>query len=239
MIGQSIDLRERTILALDFQTIGEVEQCLSQLEGQIRYVKVGMELFYAAGPEVIYSLKEQGLRIFLDIKTHDIPNTAKGAMKSLARLGVDMINAHAAGGKAMMAAAREGLEEGTPAGSPRPLLIGVTMLTSTSQTVMNQELGIPGTVEEAVLQYAALTKEAGLDGVVASPLEVPMIKKVAGGSFLTVTPGIRPKGAEAGDQSRITTPEEAFDLGSDYIVIGRAVTAARDPLAVWQAVVGK
>jgi len=239
MIGQSIDLRERTILALDFQTIGEVEQCLSQLEGQIRYVKVGMELFYAAGPEVIYSLKEQGLRIFLDIKTHDIPNTAKGAMKSLARLGVDMINVHAAGGKAMMAAAREGLEEGTPAGSPRPLLIGVTMLTSTSQTVMNQELGIPGTVEEAVLQYAALTKEAGLDGVVASPLEVPMIKKVAGGSFLTVTPGIRPKGAETGDQSRITTPEEAFDLGSDYIVIGRAVTAARDPLAVWQAVVGK
>lgn len=239
MKEQTKQVRDRTILALDFQTMGEVKTCLSQLAGQISYVKVGMELFYAAGPEVIYRLKEQGLRIFLDIKTHDIPNTAKGAMKSLARLGIDMINVHAAGGRAMMAAAREGLEEGTPAGSPRPLLIGVTMLTSTSQAVMNQEIGIPGAVEETVLQYASLARKAGLDGVVASALEVPMIKKVAGQSFLTVTPGIRPAGSDAGDQARITTPEEAFALGSDYIVIGRAVTAARDPLAVWQTIVGK
>ncbi len=239
MSTASVDLRDRTILALDFQTLGEVDACLSQLSGHVSYAKVGMELFYAAGPEVIYQLKEQGIRVFLDLKVHDIPNTARGAMRSLARLGVDMVNVHAAGGKAMMAAAREGLEEGTPAGSTRPLLIGVTMLTSTSQAVMNQEIGIPGTVEEAVLHYASLAREAGLDGVVASPLEVPMIKKVAGQSFLAVTPGIRPKGSDAGDQIRITTPEDAFQLGSDYLVIGRAVTSAKDPLAVWQSVVCK
>lgn len=232
-------LRERTILALDFHTLSEVDRCLSQLARHVRYAKVGMELFYAAGPEVIYQLKEEGIRVFLDLKVHDIPNTARGAMRSLARLGVDMINVHTAGGKTMMAAAREGLEEGTPAGSARPLLIGVTMLTSTSQAVMNQEIGIPGTVEETVLHYAALAREAGLDGVVASPLEVPMIKKVAGEAFVTVTPGIRPKGADAGDQIRVTTPEEAFQLGSDYIVIGRAVTAASDPLAVWESIVAK
>jgi orotidine-5'-phosphate decarboxylase len=158
-------------------------------------------------------------------------------MKSLARHGVDMVNVHAAGGVAMMEAAREGLEQGTAAGAPRPLLIGVTMLTSTGQQTMNEELAIPGTVEDVVVHYAKLAKQAGLDGVVASPLEVPMIKQAAGIDFLTVTPGIRPLWAEKGDQTRITTPEQAFQLGSDYIVIGRAVTASPDPAAAWERIV--
>jgi orotidine-5'-phosphate decarboxylase len=234
---QPTDIRERMIVALDFSNMDELKQCLSQLEGQIRYVKVGMELAYAEGPAIVHYLKEKGLKVFLDLKVHDIPNTAKGAMKSLARLGVDMVNVHAAGGVAMMEAAREGLEQGTAAGSPRPLLIGVTMLTSTGKETMNEELAIPGDVEDVVVHYARMTRRAGLDGVVASPLEVPLIKQAAGPDFLTVTPGIRPHWAEKGDQTRITTPEQAFRLGSDYIVIGRAITAAADPAAAWQRIV--
>jgi orotidine-5'-phosphate decarboxylase len=234
---QPSDIRERMIVALDYSTMDELKQCLSLLEGQIRYVKVGMELAYAEGPAIVHFLKEKGLKVFLDLKVHDIPNTAKGAMKSLARHGVDMVNVHAAGGVAMMEAAREGLEQGTTAGSPRPLLIGVTMLTSTGKETMNEELAIPGDVEDVVVHYAMMTKRAGLDGVVASPLEVPMIKQAAGSEFLTVTPGIRPLWAEKGDQTRITTPEQAFRLGSDYIVIGRAITAAADPAAAWQRIV--
>lgn len=225
------------IVALDFSTLEEIKQCLAPLEGHIRYVKVGMELAYAEGPAIVHYLKEKGLNVFLDLKVHDIPNTAKGAMKSLARLGADMVNVHAAGGVAMMEAAREGLEQGTTAGSPRPILIGVTMLTSTGLQTMNRELAIPGSVEDAVVHYAMMTKQAGLDGVVASPLEVPMIKQAAGDSFLTVTPGIRPLGSDKGDQTRITTPEQAFRLGSDYLVIGRAITAAKDPAATWQSIV--
>lgn len=148
-----------------------------------------------------------------------------------------MVNVHAAGGTAMMAAAREGLEQGTAAGARRPLLIGVTMLTSTGVQTMNHELAIPGSVEDVVVHYAMMTKQAGLDGVVASPLEVPMIKKAAGDSFVTVTPGIRPLGTDQGDQTRITTPEQAFRLGSDYLVIGRAITGASDPAGVWQSIV--
>ncbi|MFY0545324.1 orotidine-5'-phosphate decarboxylase [Brevibacillus sp. H7] len=230
-------MRERMIVALDFSTMEDVKRCLGQLEGQVRYVKVGMELFYAEGPAVVRFLKEKGFKVFLDLKAHDIPNTAKGAMKSLARLGVDMVNVHAAGGVAMMEAAREGLEQGTAAGAPRALLIGVTMLTSTSREMMNQQLAIPGTVEDVVIHYAMMTKQAGLDGVVASPLEVPLIKQAAGESFVTVTPGIRPAGTDNGDQTRVATPEQAFRLGSDYIVIGRAITAADDPAAAWQRMV--
>jgi len=234
---QTIDIRERMIVALDFSTLEEIKQCLEPLEGHIRYVKVGMELAYAEGPAIVSYLKEKGLKVFLDLKVHDIPNTAKGAMRSLARLGADMVNVHAAGGVAMMAAAREGLEQGTAAGAARPILIGVTMLTSTGLRAMNQELMIPGSVEDVVVHYAMMTKQAGLDGVVASPLEVPMIKKAAGDAFVTVTPGIRPIGADQGDQTRITTPEEAFRLGSDYLVIGRAITNAKDPVATWQSIV--
>lgn len=227
---------DRIILALDFPTRGEADQCLSKLAGHVRYVKVGMELYYAEGPEIIAALKERGLKVFVDLKVHDIPNTAKGAMRSLARLGADMVNVHAAGGRAMMEAAREGLEQGTPASLPRPLLIGVTMLTSTDRRVMNEEIGVPGEVEETVVRYARLARDAGLDGVVASPLEVPMIKAATSPGFLTVTPGVRPAGSDKGDQSRIATPDEAFRLGSDWIVIGRAVTQAADPLAAWQSV---
>jgi orotidine-5'-phosphate decarboxylase len=234
---QPSDIRERMIVALDFSALDDLKQCLSLLEGQIRYVKVGMELAYAEGPAIVHFLKEKGLKVFLDLKVHDIPNTAKGAMKSLARLGVDMVNVHAAGGVAMMEAAREGLEQGTSAGAPRPLLIGVTMLTSTGKETMNEELAIPGAIEDVVVHYAMMTKRAGLDGVVASPLEVPLIKQATGPDFLTVTPGIRPLWAEKGDQTRITTPEQAFRLGSDYIVIGRAITAAADPSAAWQRIV--
>jgi len=227
---------ERIILALDYPTLSETEHMLDQLRGHVRYVKVGMELFYGEGPEAVYQLKERDLKVFVDLKVHDIPNTAKGAIRSLARVGADMVNVHAAGGQAMMAAAREGLEQGTPAGSPRPLLMGVTMLTSTNQSVMNEEIGIPGELAQTVARYAQLANSAGLDGVVASPLEVPLIKQTVGDGFLTVTPGIRPEGTAAGDQQRITTPAEAFRLGSDYIVIGRAITGAADPLAAWQAV---
>nr|WP_206768070.1 orotidine-5'-phosphate decarboxylase [Brevibacillus formosus] len=225
------------IVALDFSTLDEVKKCIDPLQGHIRYVKVGMELAYAEGPAIVSFLKEKGLNVFLDLKVHDIPNTAKGAMRSLARLGADMVNVHAAGGVTMMAAAREGLEQGTAAGAARPLLIGVTMLTSTGLQTMNEELAIPGAVEDVVVHYAMMTKQAGLDGVVASPLEVPMIKKAAGDAFVTVTPGIRPLGADQGDQTRITTPEQAFRLGSDFIVIGRAITGAKDPVGVWESIV--
>lgn len=227
-------LRQRIILALDFPAEDELQRCLSALQGELAYVKVGMELFYAVGPRIVQTLKEQGLKVFVDLKVHDIPNTARGAMNSLARLGADMVNLHIAGGQAMMAAAREGLEAGTPAGCERPLLIGVTMLTSTNQETMNQQLLIPGAVEDVVVHYALQAKAAGLDGVVASPLEVPRIKETAGAAFLTVTPGIRPAGAMHGDQVRVTTPGEAFRLGSDYIVVGRAITGAADPRAAWQ-----
>ncbi|WP_309145116.1 orotidine-5'-phosphate decarboxylase [Brevibacillus sp. HB2.2] len=237
MQQQLTDIRERMIVALDFSTLDEVKKCIEPLQGHIRYVKVGMELAYAEGPAIVSFLKEKGLSVFLDLKVHDIPNTAKGAMRSLARLGADMVNVHAAGGVAMMAAAREGLEQGTAAGAARPLLIGVTMLTSTGLQTMNQELAIPGAVEDVVVHYARMTKQAGLDGVVASPLEVPMIKKDVGDAFVTVTPGIRPLGADQGDQTRITTPEQAFRLGSDYLVIGRAITGAKDPVGVWQSIV--
>ncbi|MBW5469932.1 orotidine-5'-phosphate decarboxylase [Brevibacillus formosus] len=237
MQQQLTDIRERMIVALDFSTLDEVKKCIDPLQGHIRYVKVGMELAYAEGPAIVSFLKEKGLNVFLDLKVHDIPNTAKGAMRSLARLGADMVNVHAAGGVTMMAAAREGLEQGTAAGAARPLLIGVTMLTSTGLQTMNQELAIPGAVEDVVVHYAMMTKQAGLDGVVASPLEVPMIKKAAGDAFITVTPGIRPLGADQGDQTRITTPEQAFRLGSDFIVIGRAITGAKDPVGVWESIV--
>ena len=220
----------RIMVAMDYPSAKEASQCIEALSGTGVYVKVGMQLFYAAGLDFVRELKEKGYNIFLDLKVHDIPNTAKGAMKSLASLGVDMVNVHGAGGRKMMEAAREGLEIGTPAGQKRPLLIAVTQLTSTSQETMNMELGIPGSVEDTVVRYARLAKDAGLDGVVASPIEVPFIKEACGQSFITVTPGIRPAGADIGDQQRVTTPEEALlHLKSDFIVIGRPITKAPNP----------
>lgn len=222
-------MNKRIMVALDFPNTVEANHCIDLLEGTGVYVKIGMQLYYATGPDYVRQIKEKGYSVFLDIKVHDIPNTAKGAMQSVAGLGVDMVNVHAAGGLKMMEAAREGLESGTPAGGSRPLLIGVTQLTSTTRDMMNAELGISGTVEECVVRYAQLVQKAGLDGVVASPKEVPLIKEACGSDFLTVTPGIRPLGTDMGDQHRVTTPEAAFGLGSDYIVIGRAITQAQNP----------
>jgi orotidine-5'-phosphate decarboxylase len=230
---------ERIIVALDFPDSRGAERLLKQLEGIPCYMKVGMELFYAAGPQFVVKLKEAGYNVFLDLKLHDIPNTVKGGSASVTRLGVDMFNVHAAGGRAMMEAAREGVEQAMSgrAGAAKPLLIGVTQLTSTSQPVLNDEIGIAGPIEEAVLRYAAMAKQSGLDGVVASPLEVTRIKERCGASFATVTPGIRPAGSAIGDQSRVMTPQEAFAQGTDYIVIGRPVTAAADPRRALERIV--
>jgi orotidine-5'-phosphate decarboxylase len=221
----------RIMVALDVPDESAADALLRRLEGIPCYVKVGMELFYAAGPRLVIRLKEAGYRVFLDVKMHDIPNTVKGGAASVTRLGVDMFNVHAAGGIAMMEAAREGVESalsGSP-GAVRPVVIGVTQLTSVNRAVLNDQIGIAGTVEDAVLRYAELAKRAGLDGVVASPLEASRIKERCGRDFLAVTPGIRPEGAKAGDQARVMTPREAFRQGADYIVIGRPITAAPDP----------
>jgi orotidine-5'-phosphate decarboxylase len=230
---------ERIIVALDFPDSRGAERLLQQLKGIPCYMKVGMELFYAAGPQFVVKLKEAGYNVFLDLKLHDIPNTVKGGSASVTRLGVDMFNVHAAGGRAMMEAAREGVEQAMSgrAGAAKPLLIGVTQLTSTSQPVLNDEIGIAGPIEEAVLRYAAMAKQSGLDGVVASPLEVTRIKERCGDSFATVTPGIRPAGSAIGDQSRVMTPQEAFAQGTDYIVIGRPVTGAPDPRQALEQIV--
>jgi orotidine-5'-phosphate decarboxylase len=223
---------ERIIVALDYSSADEAKTLLKKLQGIPCYMKVGMQLFYAAGPSFVLYLKEQGYKVFLDLKMHDIPNTVKGGAESLTRLGVDMFNIHASGGKLMMEAALEGVDKGRTGFSGhtvRPLVIAVTHITSTSQQILNDEIGITGTVEQSVLKYAQLARNAGLDGVVASPHEVVKIKQIAGSSFITVTPGIRPTGSAVGDQSRVMTPKEAFSQGTDYIVIGRPINAAPDP----------
>jgi len=233
-------MAERIIVALDYPSAEEAERLIAQLEGIPCYMKVGMQLFYAAGPGFVLRLKERGYSVFLDLKMHDIPNTVKGAAESVTRLGVDMFNVHAAGGRAMMESALEGVDKalaGGGAGKPRPIVIGVTQLTSTSERVLNEEIGVPGSVEAAVVRYAELARAAGLDGVVASPLEVGAIKAACGSGFLTVTPGVRPSGAAALDQARVTTPAEAFAAGTDYIVIGRPITGADDPRSALEAVI--
>ena len=233
-----MSIRDKIIVALDFPDKEKAIHCAERLQGTATYVKVGMQLYYAAGPSIVALLKDKGFKVFVDLKVHDIPNTAKGAMESLAGLGADMVNVHVAGGLDMMLAAREGLEQGTPHKGELPLLIGVTQLTSTTQKQLNEQIGIAGSLLECIREYAKLAKTAGLDGVVASPLEVPEIKKECGSAFVTVTPGIRPIGADAGDQHRITTPQEAFVLGSDYIVIGRPITGASDPAEAMEQIVG-
>ncbi len=221
----------RIMVALDYPDAGAAEALIGRLDGVPCWMKVGMQLFYAAGPGFVAGLKERGYRVFLDVKMHDIPNTVKGGANSVTRLGVDLFNVHAAGGVGMMAAAMEGVEAALSgaSGPERPTVIAVTQLTSTSRAVLNDEIGIAGTVEQAVLRYAKLAKQAGLDGVVASPQEVVAVKTECGASFVTVTPGIRPAGSETNDQSRIMTPREALAQGTDYIVIGRPITAAADP----------
>ena len=214
------------IIACDFKDKEETLNFLNKFEDEKLYLKIGMELFYSEGPEIVREIKKRGHKIFLDLKLHDIPNTVEKAMKSLANLDVDMTNVHASGTIKMMEAGLRGLtkEDGT-----RPLLIAVTQLTSTSQEVMEQDLLIKENIEDVVMHYAENSKKAGLDGVVCSPLEVQAVKKKCGKEFLTITPGIRFSEDSKDDQSRITTPTKAKELGSDYIVVGRSITKAENP----------
>ncbi|MBM7659425.1 orotidine-5'-phosphate decarboxylase [Bacillus mesophilus] len=221
------------IIALDFKNLQEVQAFLSPFKGRELFVKVGMELFYKEGPEIIKYLKNEGYQIFLDLKLHDIPNTVKMGMRSLASLGVDLVNVHAAGGRVMMEAALEGLEAGSISGK-RPRLIAVTQLTSTSDVMLKSELLIQQSLQETVKSYAVLAQKSGLDGVVCSVLEVPMLREVCGDNFLTVTPGIRLADDAKNDQTRIATPAEARNAGSSMIVVGRSVTSAENPVQKYE-----
>lgn len=219
------------IVACDFNSKQAVMAFLDRFCEEKPFVKIGMELYYAEGPDIVREIKERGHKIFLDLKLHDIPNTVKKAMAVLSKLEVDMCNLHAAGTRAMMEAALEGLTR--PDGT-RPLLIAVTQLTSTDQARMKDELLIDAPIEEVVMHYAENAKNAGLDGVVCSPLEAAGVHARCGSGFCTVTPGVRFAGGDAGDQKRITTPTGAKELGADYIVVGRPITAAEDPVAAYK-----
>lgn len=219
------------IIACDFAGKAECMSFLDKFTGVKPFVKIGMELFYAEGPQIVRDIKERGHKIFLDLKLHDIPNTVKKSMAVLSRLDVDMCNLHAGGTVAMMEAALEGLTR--PDGT-RPILIAVTQLTSTSEERMRSDLLIEKPMEQVVMHYALNAKRAGLDGVVCSPLEAAAVHSVCGKDFYTVTPGIRFADGDKGDQSRVTTPERAKEIGSDYIVVGRPITAAADPVAAYE-----
>ena len=219
------------IVACDLPGADATLAFLDRFQEEKPFVKIGMELFYAEGPQIVLKIKARGHRIFLDLKLHDIPNTVKKAMRSLSALDVDIVNLHAAGTRAMMTAALEGLTR--PDGT-RPLLIAVTQLTSTDQQALRDELLIDRPMDEVVLAYAKNASEAGLDGVVCSPLEAGKVHQVCGDGFLTVTPGVRFAGGERGDQKRVTTPAQARELGSDYIVVGRPITQADDPVAAYR-----
>lgn len=219
------------IIACDFKDKQDTLNFLDKFNDEKLFVKIGMELFYSEGPEIVREIKKRGHKIFLDLKLHDIPNTVEKAMKSLSKLDVDMTNVHAAGTKDMMEAGLRGL---TKEDGSRPILIAVTQLTSTSQERMQKELLINEPIEEVVMKYAENTKEAGLNGVVCSPLEVQAVKQRCGKDFITVTPGIRFAAKDAGDQVRITTPAKAKELGSDYIVVGRPITQAKNPVEAYK-----
>jgi orotidine-5'-phosphate decarboxylase len=227
-------MNKDVIIALDFPTKAETLAFLDRFPGEKPFVKIGMELFYAEGPDVVRKIKARGHRIFLDLKLHDIPNTVKRAMAVLSRLDVDMVNLHAAGASEMMRAALEGLTR--PDGT-RPLLIAVTQLTSTDENALKRELLIDTPMAETVLRYAKNAADSGLDGVVCSPLEAARVKEECGGSFLTVTPGIRFADGDAGDQKRILTPARAASAGCDYLVMGRPITRAGDPAAAYRRAV--
>ena len=220
----------RPVIALDFPSFDAVKKFLAQFPAEESlYLKVGMELYYATGPEIVSYLKDLGHSVFLDLKLHDIPNTVKSAMKVLSHLGVDMTNVHAAGGVEMMKAAREGLGK-------EAKLIAVTQLTSTSEEQMRDFQNIQTSLQESVIHYAKKTAEAGLDGVVCSAQEVKLIKEANSPEFICLTPGIRPAGAAVGDQKRVMTPADAYHIGSDYIVVGRPITQATDPVVAYHAI---
>lgn len=224
------------IIALDFASAEETLAFLAPFQQEPLFVKVGMELFYQEGPSIVKQLKERNCELFLDLKLHDIPITVNKAMKRLASLGVDLVNVHAAGGKKMMQAALEGLEEGTPAGKKRPLLIAVTQLTSTSEQIMKDELLIEKSLIDTVVHYSKQAEESGLDGVVCSVHEAKAIYQAVSPSFLTVTPGIRMSEDAANDQVRVATPAIAREKGSSAIVVGRSITKAEDPVKAYKAV---
>lgn len=222
-------MNSKVIIALDFSSFEEVENFLKQFKEEKLFVKVGMELYYQEGPRIVEYIKSLGHDIFLDLKLHDIPNTVEKAMRGLAKLGVNMTNVHAAGGIEMMQAAKRGL--GNEAS-----LIAVTQLTSTSEEQMHADQLIPVSLEESVLHYAKSAQEAGLDGVVCSPLEAAIIRDNTSDAFLRVTPGVRPASSAVGDQKRVMTPQRAFENGSSYIVVGRPITQANDPVAAYQEI---
>ena len=219
------------IIAGDFDGAEKTLAFLDKFTGKKPFVKIGMELYYSAGPEIVREIKKRGHKIFLDLKLHDIPNTVKKSMAVLSKLDVDMCNLHAAGTKNMMKAAIEGLtrEDGT-----RPMLIAVTQLTSTDEDSMRNDLLIDKPIADVVMHYAKMAEESGLDGVVCSPLEAGKVHDYCGKNFVTVTPGVRFAGGEVGDQKRVTTPAKAKELGSDYIVVGRPITAAEDPVKAYE-----
>ena len=219
------------IIACDFSSAQATFDFLDKFTEEKPFVKIGMELYYAEGPSIVKEIKKRGHKIFLDLKLHDIPNTVKKAMAVLSKLDVDMTNLHAAGTIDMMKAALEGLtrKDGT-----RPILIAVTQLTSTSEERMQKELLIHSSINDTIVKYANNAKEAGLDGVVCSPLEAGMVKESCGSGFMTVTPGVRFADGDVGDQVRVTTPQKAKEIGSDYIVVGRPITAADDPVAAYR-----
>ncbi len=219
------------IIACDFSSAKDVYAFLDKFTGKKPFVKIGMELFYAEGPQIVKDIKARGHKIFLDLKLHDIPNTVKKSMAVLSRLDVDMTNLHAAGTISMMEAALEGLTR--PDGT-RPLLIAVTQLTSTDQERMENDLLIKEPIDKVVMHYASNAAKAGLDGVVCSPLEAGKVHDTCGKNFLTVTPGVRFADGDIGDQKRVMTPAEAKKIGSDYIVVGRPITAAEDPVAAYE-----
>lgn len=223
---------EKIIVALDFDEEAKALALLQSLKGHPVWVKIGMELFYSAGPKIIHEAKNLGFKVFLDLKLHDIPNTVEHSLKSLVKLPIDMINVHAAGGSEMMKRAAQAVKSAPHA----PLLIAVTQLTSTTSSQMNTEQRIPGDIVESVSHFAQLAKVSGCDGVVSSPHEVQAIKLICGSRFLTVTPGIRPSESDKQDQKRVTTPKEALLLGTDYMVIGRPITQAPDPRAALEAI---
>ena len=224
------------IVACDFATKKQVFDFLDLFKEEKPFVKIGMELFYAEGPEIVSEIKKRGHKIFLDLKLHDIPNTVKKSMSVLRNLDVDMTNLHASGTIPMMQAALEGLtrEDGT-----RPILIAVTQLTSTSEEIMKSDLLINEPIDKVVMHYAENAKKAGLDGVVCSPLEAEKVHNTCGKEFITVTPGVRFADGEKGDQVRVMTPAQAKEIGSDYIVVGRPITAADDPVAAYRRCVNE
>jgi orotidine-5'-phosphate decarboxylase len=231
------DPRDRLIVALDVDSLAQAERLAERLDGLVRRFKIGSQLFTAGGPAVVEAIQKRGAEVFLDLKFHDIPNTVAGAAREAARLGVFMFNVHASGGLAMMKAAADGAAAAAVELSVRrPLAIAVTVLTSLDRAALHRELGVTSSVEGHVLRLSELAREAGLDGTVASPVEIAAIRRSLGAAWVIVTPGVRPAGSAAGDQSRVATPGAAARAGAHYLVVGRPITGAPDPVAAAAAI---